>query len=195
MASLLVTTAVTAAGLSVTPISLEFTSAAPAQALWLSNTGDAPIDAQLRAYAWNQDEGKDRLLPTRDLVLSPPMIALQPGQKQLVRVIRTAATGPRESSYRILVDELPDPAKLQQGLHFVMQFSIPVFADTGTAAAPALEWRLAREGDKLKLITDNKGGGVQRSPTSSCSTARAAACSSIRACWATCWPAPPAAGR
>lgn len=157
MASLLATTAVTAAGLSVTPISLEFSSTAPAQALWLSNTGDAPLDAQLRAFAWNQEGGRDRLVPTRDLVLSPPMIALQPGQKQLVRVIRTAPAGSRESSYRILLDELPDPAKLQQGLHFVMQFSIPVFADTAAAAVPALEWRIAREGDKLVLITDNKG--------------------------------------
>lgn len=156
-ASLLAATATPAAGLSVTPISLEFSAAAPAQALWLSNTGDQKIDAQLRVFAWSQADGKDQLQPTRDLVLSPPMVALQPGQKQLVRVIRSATPGQAEGSYRILVDELPDPAKLQQGLHFVMQFSIPAFADTAPAAAPALEWRLERLGDKLTLITDNKG--------------------------------------
>lgn len=156
-ASLLAATAAGAAGLSVTPISLEFSRAAPAQALWLSNTGDQKIDAQLRAFAWTQEGGKDQLLPTRDLVLSPPMVALQPGQKQLVRVIRAASPGTAEGSYRILVDELPDPAKLQQGLHFVMQFSIPAFADTAPSAVPVLEWRVERQGDKLTLITDNKG--------------------------------------
>lgn len=145
-----------AAGLSVTPISLEFTSA-PAQALWLSNTGTEPLDAQLRAYAWSQADGSDQLEPTRDLVLSPPMITLQPGQKQLVRVIRTASAGGDELSYRILVDELPDPAKPLQGLHFVMQFSVPVFA--GAAATPALDWQLSLEADAPVLVGTNRGSG------------------------------------
>lgn len=147
-----------AAGLSVTPISLEFTTA-PVQALWLSNTGAEPLNAQLRAYTWTQSDGADRLEPTRDLLLSPPMMALQPGQRQLIRVIRSASAAAGERSYRILVDELPDPARQQQGLNFVMQFSIPVFAGAPAEAAPALEWRLLSEAGKPVLVADNRGDG------------------------------------
>lgn len=147
-----------AAGLSVTPISLEFTTA-PVQALWLSNTGTEPLNTQLRAYAWTQTDGADQLVPTRDLLLSPPMMALQPGQRQLIRVIRSGTAAAGERSYRILVDELPDPARQQQGLNFVMQFSIPVFAGTSPEAAPALEWRLLSEAGKPVLVADNRGDG------------------------------------
>jgi len=157
LASLFASTLAVAAGLTVTPISLEFSSAAPAQALWLSNSGSEPLSAQLRVFAWSQQDGKDQLLPTRDLVLSPPMLALQPGQRQLVRVIRPGAAGGVERSYRILLDELPDPARQQQGLHFVMQFSIPVFADTAAAAKPRLQWHIEREGERSRLVTDNQG--------------------------------------
>ncbi|HSW12641.1 MAG TPA: fimbria/pilus periplasmic chaperone [Solimonas sp.] len=157
LASLLAAMPATAAGLSVTPISLELTTAVPAQALWLSNTGSDALSAQLRVFAWNQHEGRDQLLPSRDLVLSPPMLNLQPGQRQLVRVIRMAPVATGERSYRILVDELPDPARQQQGLHFVMQFSVPAFVDTAVAAVPQLQWRIGQEEGKPKLITDNQG--------------------------------------
>jgi len=147
-----------AAGLSVTPISLDFV-ATPVQALWLSNTGTDPLHAQLRVFAWSQADGNDQLTPSRDLVVSPPMIALQPGQRQLVRVIRSGAVGAGERSYRILVDELPDPMKPAQGLQFVMQFSIPVFSGAEPSATVQLDWRLELADGKLSLATDNRGNG------------------------------------
>jgi len=145
-----------AAGLSVTPISLEFTAGTQVQALWLSNTGEQKLDAQLRAYAWTQSQGADQLAPTRELLLSPPMISLQPGQKQLVRVIRGGPAPSAEQAWRILVDELPTGAQ-QQGLNFVMQFSIPVFAGTPADAKPQTGWSLRREGGKRLLVTRNTG--------------------------------------
>jgi len=158
MTSLLLVNEAGAAGLSVTPISLDFV-ATPVQALWLSNTGTDTLNAQLRVFAWSQADGNDQLTPSRDLVVSPPMIALQPGQRQLVRVIRSGAVGPGERSYRILVDELPDPMKPAQGLQFVMQFSIPVFSGAETSSVPQLDWRLERVDGKLVLATDNHGSG------------------------------------
>ncbi|HEY0914791.1 MAG TPA: fimbria/pilus periplasmic chaperone [Solimonas sp.] len=146
-----------AAGLSVTPISLEFAPAVPVQALWLSNTGEQKLDAQLRAYAWTQGPAGDQLAPSRELVLSPPMVSLQPGQRQLVRVVRAGPAGTAEQAWRILVDELP-VAKPQQGLNFVMQFSIPVFADTPAGAVPQTAWALQREAGRPVLVTRNNGG-------------------------------------
>lgn len=146
-----------AAGLSVTPISLEFAPAVPVQALWLSNTGEQKLDAQLRVFAWTQAQGSDQLAATRELVLSPPMVSLQPGQRQLVRVVRSGPEPKAEQAYRILVDELP-LARPQQGLNFVMQFSIPVFAGTRADAQPQTAWSLQRVAGKPVLVTRNNGG-------------------------------------
>lgn len=162
-AGLLFAGTASAGALTVSPIMVEFSAKETAQGLWLSNGGNEPMRAQLRAYAWSQADGADVLQPTQDLVLSPPMLTLGPGQQQLVRVIRAGAAAPREQSYRILVDELPDPAKPQRkGLSFVMQFSVPVFvlaADQNKGAVPAapLDWQIVNEGGKPTLTAVNNG--------------------------------------
>ncbi|MES2489459.1 MAG: molecular chaperone [Pseudomonadota bacterium] len=163
LAGLLLTASAFAGGLTVSPIMVELSAKETAQGLWLSNNGSEPMRAQLRAYAWSQGEGSDVLQPTQELVLSPPMLTLGPGQQQLVRVIRTGASASSEKSYRILIDELPDPNKPQKnGLNFVMQFSVPVFAlavDQSKGAVPAapLEWQIIKEGDKFVLTAVNAG--------------------------------------
>ena len=163
MAGLLFAESASAGGLTVSPIMVELSAKETAQGLWLSNSGSEPMRAQLRGYVWSQGEGVDAVQPTQDLILSPPMLTLAPGQQQLVRVIRAGAATPREQSYRILIDELPDPNKPQHdGLNFVMQFSVPVFVlagdqAKGAVAAAPLDWKIANEGGKFVLTASNAG--------------------------------------
>lgn len=163
IAGLLFVGTVSAGGLTVSPIMVELSAKETAQGLWLSNSGSEPMRAQLRGYVWSQAEGADVLQPTQDLALSPPMLTLAPGQQQLVRVIRVGAAAPREQSYRILIDELPDPNKPQKnGLNFVMQFSVPVFAlaadqSKGELSVMPLDWKLVNEAGKFVLTASNAG--------------------------------------
>ena len=163
MAGLFFVGTASAGGLTVSPIMVELSAKETAQGLWLSNSGSEPMRAQLRGYVWSQGEGADVLQPTQDLVLSPPMLTLAPGQQQLVRLIRVGAAGPREQSYRILIDELPDPNKPQHnGLNFVMQFSVPVFAlaadqSKGAATSAPLDWKIVSEGGNFVLTAMNAG--------------------------------------
>ncbi len=142
-----------AASLQVAPTSLTLQATQNADGLWLSNSGDEDIQVQLRVFRWTQADGEESLTPTRDLVISPPMQTIPPGQRQLVRVIRTAPTpAAEETSYRVIVDELPT-ATPQQGLQFVLRYSIPIFIVPATPAAiaPRLQAR---------LLTAANGGGV-----------------------------------
>jgi fimbrial chaperone protein len=118
-----------ASGLQVAPIGLHLAAAEQAQALWLTNTGTEILHAQVRVFRWTQADGKDALAPTRDLVISPPMVTIAPGDKQLVRVIRQVAppVDGTESAYRVVVDELPVGGTDKGGLKFVLRYSIPVF--------------------------------------------------------------------
>ncbi|NGY04416.1 fimbrial biogenesis chaperone [Solimonas terrae] len=147
-----------AGGLGVSPILLEFDARSPARALWLTNAGDHVLHGQVRVFRWTQENGEDRLTPTRELVVSPPMVEIAPGSQQLVRVIRATPYPAGEQAYRILVNELPDTSRGENlGLSFVMEFSVPVFV--GDAGTPAqLSWNLRKDNDQVVLEARNRGG-------------------------------------
>lgn len=150
-----------AASLQVAPTSLTLQAQQNADGLWLSNSGDAPVQVQLRVFRWTQANGKELLEPTRDLVISPPMQTLPAGERQLVRLVRTKPIPPAsETSYRVIVDELPAPNKEQQGLQFVLRYSVPVFIlpETTTPIAPALRTRLVEGEDGLAAIEIENNG-------------------------------------
>ncbi len=164
MASALACSLAGASGLQVAPIGLEFTPSSPAQGLWLTNTGDRPLHAQVRVQHWTQVNGKDELTSTQAMLASPPMLALEPGARQLVRVIRTgsASASASEEAFRVLIDELPQQDRAQtSGVEYVLHYSVPVFV-AATAAAPAsvadgLRATLERDAQGAALRVRNEG--------------------------------------
>ena len=151
-----------ASGLQVSPIGLRLASAAQADALWLTNTGSEPVHAQVRVFRWSQVDGKDVLEPSRDLVVSPPMVTIAPGDRQMVRVIRQVpAPSATEASYRVIVDELPIDAGDHPGLKFVLRYSVPVFltpmGDPSVKAALQATWDDSPDGPRLRV--SNAGNG------------------------------------
>jgi fimbrial chaperone protein len=153
-----------ASGLQVAPVTLSLLPAQNADGLWLSNTGDSVIHAQVRVYHWSQDGSGDQLTPSQGLVISPPMLQLAVGEPQLVRVIRLGAppngAGAVEDAFRVVIDELPVDMHGKKGLQFVLHYSLPVFVEpAGSAAAPPLlRWSLQRDGDHAVLEVGNAGG-------------------------------------
>lgn len=153
-----------ASGLQVAPVSLTIQPTQNAEGLWLSNTGDNVVHAQVRVYHWTQEGGADQLTASRGLVISPPMLQLAATQRQLVRAIRLGAppsgAGAVEDAYRVIIDELPVDSEGKKGLQFVLRYSVPVFVEPAgaPASAPQLHWSLQREGDKTMLDVSNSGG-------------------------------------
>ena len=157
-----------ASGLQVSPISLSIQARENASGLTLSNTGDNVVHAQVRVYHWSQDETGDQLTLSRGLLASPPMIELNPNDKQLVRIIRAKApphgSGAVADSYRILVNELPIKSPDQKsGLQFALSYSLPVFVQpVGVVkTAPKLQWSTHVQPDnkQIKLRVHNSGNG------------------------------------
>ena len=145
-----------ASGLQIAPTSLALAAGGPAQALWLTNTGDHELRAQVRAYQWSQANGRDELEATQALVASPPMLSIAPGARQLIRVIRTGAAQPGEQAFRLLIDELPIAEPSQQtGVQYVLRYSVPVFV--GATGAPSLQWTTALGADGLSIDVRNTG--------------------------------------
>ena len=125
--------AVSAASLQVSPISLKFQQTETAKEIWLTNTSEQAIRAQTRVLEWTQDDNKDVLNPTRQVVASPAVTEIPAGGRQLIRVIKTSQLDPRqEQSYRLIIDELPSAKKTedQAGLQLLLQYSVPVFFES-----------------------------------------------------------------
>lgn len=118
-----------ASGLQVSPILVEFRAEQQAQALWLTNTGSEPMHAQIRIQQWTQTDGSEQLTATRDVVASPAIVEIAPGEQQLVRLLRLKPAPPTtELAYRVLVDELPAADKpAGSGLNLLLRYSVPTF--------------------------------------------------------------------
>jgi fimbrial chaperone protein len=136
---------------------IDLPSGARAGRLVLANTGDAPVAAQIRVYAWTQEGGEDRLEPSDALVASPPIVEIPAGGEQLIRLVRpTAATVPREQAYRVVVDELPgDPAEGQGSAVTVrMRYLLPLFVRAADPAPAAVQCHVEADA----LACRNHGG-------------------------------------
>jgi fimbrial chaperone protein len=147
-----------AATLQVSPVNVEVKAPALATVLTLRNLDEAPVNAQIRVFRWSQKDGKDVLLPTDDVVASPPAAQLLPGTEYTVRVVRVgAAPLDHEEAYRLLVDQVPDPAAVRgDAVNFAIRYSIPVFFSK-PAAAPDIAWRASVSGGHLVLTGLNGG--------------------------------------
>jgi len=137
--------ALAATSMQIAPTSLQMEPRQRAAELWLTNSGTAPVKLQVRVFRWTQQEGEEQLLPTTDLMATPPMQELAAGQQQLVRVMRADPQAPASQQYyRLIVDEVPDLATRASGMQFVLRYSIPVFIQPGGGGklAPQLQARI-----------------------------------------------------
>ncbi|EEC7126812.1 molecular chaperone [Salmonella enterica] len=149
-----------AAGLQIAPVSLTLQGTQNADGIWLSNAGDTPINAQVRVYRWTQSDNSDKLTYAQGLVISPPMLALAPGEKQLVRVIRTGlTTSNTEDTWRLSIDELSPVNREKNQIQFVMHYSVPVFIQPAglSDATPKLQWKLVQADGKAFIEVNNQG--------------------------------------
>lgn len=136
-------TAFAAASILVWPIDPVIEHDEAGTAIWLENNGPSASRIQIRALRWNQVKGLDELVPQENIVVSPPAAEILPGQRQLLRLIRTVTVQDgRQEAYRILIDEIPGqagpstaagsderpPASEQvAGLAFQLRYSVPLF--------------------------------------------------------------------
>jgi fimbrial chaperone protein len=141
--------AAAAGSLRVGPTRLDLSAQHPVAVLEVENTGDSPTLAQVDALTWTQNAGEEVLEPSPDLIATPLVINLAPGETQKVRVgLRELGSDRTERSYRVIVGEVTPTFVASAGLRFAVRISVPVFASTrapqsaGTRDSTPLTWRL-----------------------------------------------------
>jgi len=148
-----------AGNFSISPIRLDLSASAQTAALTVRNN-DGEVLVQAQVLLWEQHAGEDRLTPTRDLLVSPAVFTVPKDGSQLVRVaLRGAPSDPaRELSYRLILQEVPQPANPDfSGMQVALRLSIPIFVANAEATGPALAWSAATSGDGLIITAQNAG--------------------------------------
>jgi fimbrial chaperone protein len=147
---------------TVTPLRIDLSPQAPAAVVDVINTSPGALTVQVQQRAWVQADGRDGQAETRDLILSPAVFTLQPGEKQVVRVAaRGAPEARRERAYRLIVNEVPTPqikaTPDASGFRIALRMDLPLFvAAVQTAAAePAYSLDTAA----ARLTVSNSGTG------------------------------------
>ncbi|MFP2421143.1 molecular chaperone [Pseudescherichia vulneris] len=120
-----------AATVLIWPIDPVLTADKKATELWIENQGVNATTMQVRIVRWQQADGHERYQQQQDVVASPPILRVDRGGKQLIRLIKQAPVPQgKELAYRIIIDEIPQPTDsttAQIGLKLQMRYSIPLF--------------------------------------------------------------------
>ncbi|EHN8829769.1 TPA: molecular chaperone [Enterobacter bugandensis] len=162
-----------AATILLWPIDPWLAADANATELWIQNQGNSATTMQVRIVRWKQEGGHERYSAQQDVVASPPIVTIQKGNKQLIRLIKQGAVPAGvEQAYRIIVDEIPQPdakAAPAIGLKLQMRYSIPLFvygqgiptlkegAHHALVETRSLSWRVTQEGGQPALQVRNQG--------------------------------------
>ncbi len=147
-----------ASTLSVSPIRLVLTPGAPLGTFTVNNEGGLPARAQLVMSTWRQEDGKDVLTPTRDVLVNPTIFEVGANSRQLVRLGLQVPAAAVERSYRLVLDEIPTAAQIKAGTIGVrLRISVPLFVPVEGAVAD-LGWRATVNGRDIRFDISNKGG-------------------------------------
>lgn len=170
--------AATAASLTVNPIRLEMAAGARATSLTVTNQAEEPALLQATVYRWTHDKGEDVLTEATGAdapIVTPPLFKLAGnGASQVVRIgFRSAPTPGEEQRWRVIVEEVPKPAPIPEGI--AAPQSLPVAVSTRLRLsmplllAPAavrkeLAWSLveATAPGAVSLSVENRGSVTER---------------------------------
>jgi fimbrial chaperone protein len=148
---------VAASSLQVSPVRLDLPANALASKITIRNMGQQGLSAQVRIFKWVQVKGKDQLVETRDVVASPPIVKLEPGKNNVIRVVRTAKQPvATEEAYRLIVDELPQAVgEAKKSVSFVLRYSLPVFFAASEPGKTTLTWSVEAHSKQTTLVVAN----------------------------------------
>jgi fimbrial chaperone protein len=113
----------------VAPIRLDLGADARTGSVSIINEGTERINYEMKVFEWTQDaSGKDVYTETSDIIFFPKILVLE---GKMERVVRTGITAPpvaAEKSYRLFIEELPQPKKdTSTAVAVAVRFGIPIF--------------------------------------------------------------------
>lgn len=138
-------------------IRLDLSLDEPVQGMLIKNNSDKmPVNLQVTAMSWKQENGQDIYAPTNDLIIAPSVVTIPPARSQVMRVgWRQPAPVANEIAYRIYVQQLNAAAlNTRIGVQFKLSLGVPVFIKP---AQPVYQfnWIVKRSGNGYSVTLQN----------------------------------------
>jgi fimbrial chaperone protein len=153
LASMAMTGSAYAGAFMVNPTRIELGVGQLSATLVIRNDDRSPSVIQLESRLWEQKDSQDLYLPTKELLVTPPIVTVAAGAEQIVRIaLRRPLDPDKELSYRIFLQEVPPPPQPGfSGLQVALRVSLPVFAKPGDSVLPKAVWSLAYQAKEHAL--------------------------------------------
>ncbi|MDD2582712.1 MAG: fimbria/pilus periplasmic chaperone [Desulfuromonadaceae bacterium] len=133
----------------VSPIRLELGSAARSGVISVINEGTGRFQVQMKAFRWEQDaDGKDQYTESNDLIFFPKIMIFNKTEERILRAGIKIPAGAKEKTYRLFVEEIPEPKKAEgANIAVAIRFGVPIFVKP-------MKEEFKGEITKLELIKD-----------------------------------------
>jgi fimbrial chaperone protein len=117
---------------SINPMILELGSGEKTGIISIrSGEKEKKIHFQVSAYDWAQGaKGEDIYTPTKDLVVFPKMLDVEPGEQRIIRIGMKGSHENSEKTYRIYIEEIPEPVRANKKagtIGIYLRITPPVF--------------------------------------------------------------------
>lgn len=113
----------------VSPIRLELGSDTRSGMVSVINESSGRFQVQMKAFRWEQDaEGKDQYTQTNDLIFFPKIMIFDKAEERALRVGIKVPAGAKEKTYRLFIEEIPEPKKTEgTSIAVAIRFGVPIF--------------------------------------------------------------------
>lgn len=116
-----------AGGIQVAPVMIAMSAEHNIASLRVRNGRERPVAFEVDVFEWTQENGRDVLTPTSDLIVAPGVFEVRAESEQVVRLGVLAAHASTERAFRIILRELPSQNRDGAVLGFTLELSLPVF--------------------------------------------------------------------
>ncbi len=141
-----------AAGWNIDPLRIDLSPTKNTAAMTITNASNQTTTIQIQPVAWSQVQGKDVYLPTKELLVTPPIVTIPAKSSQIIRMaLRIPADKSNETAYRINLQEIsPTTSDNMTAVDVAMRVSVPVFIQPQFGKAePKLSWKVSSAPDNM----------------------------------------------
>jgi len=151
-------------GLAVSPLTLSLKPNQQMTALTVTNTGTKTLLVQGKVMNWANSTDLLGSEKASEIILTPPLFKLEPKGKQLVRVGWMRQTPPpdAEQAFRVILQEVPSPLDMSNGLKVTLAISLPLFADASSPSIHRMDLELPDLDSSPQIQLKNRGTRHQR---------------------------------
>lgn len=113
----------------VAPIRLDFGREVKTGVVTVTNDASEKLNVQIKAMEWSQDaEGKDVYSDTSDIIFFPKIMTIDKKEDRIIRAGIKAPAVAREKTYRLFIEEIPEPRKAEgASVAVAIKFGVPIF--------------------------------------------------------------------